>query len=228
MADLLKFGIALFMALGLTSCASVSVEDGAQRITQTKPKMIYVLDFDTVSGDWQVDRQGNQLADLKRELQLLLQQTMCDDLSNRLIYAQAGTKADWANTQNAWLICGQFTTVNQGSRALRGTIGLGAGGTKLEAEVQVYSLSHDSGTPFLTFKTSGGSNSEPGAAFTMSTAPVTLAIGAASGVSHGLSEDTKRTAREITAALSNYMYERGWIGKDQWIEPKRSHDTDLY
>jgi hypothetical protein len=228
MADIFKFGVALFLALGFTSCASVSVEDGTQKITQTKPKMIYVLDFSTAGGDWQVDREGNQLADIKRELQLLLQQTMCDDLSNRLIYAQSGTKTDWAKPQNAWLIRGQFVKVNQGSRALRGTIGLGAGGTKLEAEVQVYDLSHDSGTPFLTFKTSGGSNSEPGAVFTMSTAPATLAVGAAGGVSHGLSEDTKRTAREITAALSNYMYERGWIGKDQWIEPKRSHDTDLY
>jgi len=218
----------LLLAFGLISCASVSVDDGVTKVTQTKPQMVYVLDFSTAGGDWEVDRQGEELANLKRDLQYLLQKTMANDLSKRLIYAQPGTKADWAKHQNAWIIHGQFVTVHQGSRMLRGAIGLGAGGTKLETHVQVYDLSHDPGTPFMTFSTSGGSNAEPGAALSFSTAPAALALGGASGISHGLSEDTERTAREITAALSNYMHERGWISNDQWIPPKHSHDTDIY
>jgi len=216
------------LALVLSACASVSVDEGSSKVTQTKPQMIYVLNFDTAGGDWEVDRQGEELANLKRDLQYLLQKTMGDDLSKRLVYAVPGTKTDWARHQNAWIICGQFVTVKQGSRLLRGTIGLGAGGTKLETHVQVYDLSHDPSTPFMTFSTTGGSNAEPGAAATFSAAPLTLALGAASGVSHGLSEDTERTAREITAALSNYMHERGWISDDQWIPPKHSHDSDIY
>jgi hypothetical protein len=219
-------GIALTLAL--TSCASVSVEDGAETVTQQKPKMIYILDFSTASGDWQVDREGRELVDFKRDIQYLLQKTMTEDLTKRLIYAEPGAKTDWSLHKNAWLIRGQFVTVYQGSRALRGVVGLGAGGTKLETHVQVYDLSHDSGVAFMTFSTSGGSNAEPGAAVTFTTAPLELALGSASGVGHGLSEDAKRTAREITAALSDYMYKRGWIPKDEWIEPKHSHGGDVY
>ncbi len=48
-----------------------------------------------------------------------------------------------------------------------------------------------------------------------------MAAGGAGGIAHGLTEDTARTAREITAELSDYMYRSGWISKDKWIEPKK-------
>ena len=70
-----------------------------------------------------------------------------------------------------WLIRGEFTRVNQGSRLLRSTIGFGAGGTKVETNVYVYDLSKSSTTPFLTFSTSGGSNAEPGAITGLATDP---------------------------------------------------------
>jgi hypothetical protein len=44
----------------------------------------------------------------------------------------------------------------------------------------------------------------------------------AGGIAHGLTEDTARTAREITAELSDYMYRNGWISKDKWIAPKKA------
>jgi len=220
--------VGVVLVLALTSCASVSVEDGTEVVTQTKPKIIYVLDFNTAQGDFQVDRQGKDLDNFKRDLQYLLQQAMVADLTKHIVFAEPGTKADLSKRQDAWIIRGQFTTVYQGSRALRSAIGFGAGGTKLETKVQVYDLSHGAGTPFLTFSTSGGSNAEPGAAFTFSTAPEAIALGGVSGAAHGLSEDAKRTAREITASLSNYMYKRGWITKEDWVPPKHSHNTDIY
>ena len=58
---------------------------------------------------------------------------------------------------------------------------------------------------------------------TLATDPLTLVIEAAGGagnVAHGVSEDTARTAREITAELSDYMYQHGWIMEDEWIKPK--------
>ncbi|MEI9998479.1 MAG: hypothetical protein WDO13_04610 [Verrucomicrobiota bacterium] len=44
--------------------------------------------------------------------------------------------------------------------------------------------------------------------------------GGAGGIAHGLTEDTSRTSREITAELSDYMYHQGWIPEDKWIKPK--------
>jgi hypothetical protein len=184
--------------------------------------------FNTDKANFNVDRTGAELADFKQNLQLMLKTAMVTDLTDRLIPAVAGTKADWSSHKNAWIIEGDFVRVNQGSRLLRSAIGFGAGGTKVETRVRVYRLGTNDGTPFLTFGTTGGSGAEPGAIIGMSTDPLQLAVGAVSGAAHGLSEDTKRTARMITAELSDYMYHHGWIGQDQWIEPKTLGGQDLW
>jgi hypothetical protein len=118
--------------------------------------------------------------------------------------------------------------VEQGSRLLRSAVGFGVGGSKVETRVEVYDLAQNPGTPFLTFSTTGGSGSEPGAILALSADPLQIAIGGVTGAAHGLSEDTKRTAREITAELSNYMYKRGWISEDQWIKPKHRRGNDMW
>jgi len=216
-------GLALIMALA--SCASVSVQKTAGQATPQMPEKIYVADFDIANGNFKVDREGAELVKFKRDLQVMMQTASVTDLSHRLIPAVPTTKEQGFQPENAWLIRGEFTKVNQGSRLLRGTIGFGAGGTKVETNIYVYDLNQRSDTPFLTFSTTGGSNAEPGAVTGGATDPVVAAIGMAAGgaggVAHGLTEDTARTAREITAELSDYMYRSGWISKDKWIEPKK-------
>ncbi len=218
----------LLLTLVLVSCASVSVEEGTESATPKMPEMIYVLGFSTANGDFKVDRTGKDLADFKKNLQLMLKTAMVADLTDRLVVAVPAIKSDWALHKNAWIVRGEFTTVEQGSRLLRSAIGFGAGQTKVETKVEVYDLAQNTGTPFLTFSTTGGSGSEPGAILALSTDPVQLAIGGVSGAAHGLSEDTKRTAREITAQFSDYMYKRGWIPADQWIKPKHQRATDTW
>ena len=208
----------------LSGCASVSVRRDSEISVRQKPAEIYVAQFTTAHGEFNVDREGTELRDFKHELQIALQAAQAADLNARLIPAVAHTKSIFAHRENAWVIRGQFVRVNQGSRFLRTAIGFGAGGTKLETKVFVYDLSSGNREPFLTFFTTGGSNAEPGAVTGLATDPLTLVIQAAlsgaSGFSHGVTEDTKRTAREITATLSDYMYRHGWIPKDKWIPPK--------
>jgi hypothetical protein len=223
-----KASACLLLALALVSCASISVEDGTESATQKMPEMVYVLDFRAPDSAFQVDRTGQELADFKKNLQLMLKTAMATDLTNRLVPAASATKADCNCNRNVWLVRGEFTTVDQGSRLLRSAIGFGAGGTKVETRVQVYDLAQNPGTPFLTFSTTGGSGSEPGAILAFTTDPLEIAIGGVSGAAHGLSEDTKRTAREITAEFSDYMYNRGWISEDKWIKPKQERATDTW
>jgi hypothetical protein len=102
---------------------------------------------------------------------------------------------------------------------LRSTVGFGAGGTKMETQVFVYNLADNATAPFLTFETTGGSGASPGV---ISAGPVGAAVGSVSGAAKGVSDDTKRTSRAITAALSDYMYKRGWISKEQRLTPKMS------
>lgn len=225
MTLILKSAAGLVLILALASCASVSVQKAAEQATPQMPQKIYVADFDIANGSFKVDRKGVELADFKQNLRAMMQAGSVADLSHRLIPAVPATKEQSFQPENAWLIRGEFTKVNQGSRLLRGTIGFGAGGTKVETNVYVFDLNQNSNTPFLTFSTTGGSNAEPGAVTGAATDPVVAAIGVvasgAGGVAHGLTEDTARTAREITAELSDYMYRSGWISKDKWIEPKK-------
>jgi hypothetical protein len=206
----------------------VSVEEGTASVRDRKPEIVYVVNFSTKGAEFKVDRTGKDLADFKSNLQLMLRTGIAADLSDKLLPAVADAKAGNERVKNAWLVLGQFTTVKQGSRLLRSAIGFGAGGTKLETRVEVYDLAQNPGTPFLTFATTGGSGAEPGAILALTTDPLQLAIGGVSGAAHGLSEDAARTAREITAELSNYMYNRGWIPADERIEPKHQHATDTF
>jgi hypothetical protein len=225
MVWLLGAGVA---ALALTSCASISVRDGSESVRNNRPQIVYVMNFSTALADVEVDRSGSDLADFEHNLQLMLRTGLVKEITDKLVPAVAETRLGNHRETNAWLIRGEFTTVKQGSRLLRSAIGFGAGGTKLETQVQVFDLAQDADAPFLTFSTTGGSNSEPGAILAFTTDPLQLAIGGVSGAAHGLSEDTARTAREITAELSEYMYRRGWISEDQRIEPKHESATDTW
>ena len=216
------FGMVV-LATVLSGCASISVEPGTAYATKHKPRIVYVQTFSTAKAEFNVDRDGAELADFKVDLQKMMTAGITTDLSKRLIPASAAGKIDFAKRRDAWLIRGQFVRVNQGSRLLRGTLGFGAGGTKLETRVQVYDLSTGDPNPFLTFSTTGGSNAEPGMLPSLATDPLSLVIDAAGGagnLAHGVTEDTNRTAREITAELSDYMYRSNWIPEDQWIQPK--------
>jgi hypothetical protein len=217
-------GIILGCVLILSGCASISVQPGTEVSTMTKPKKVYVEPFSTAKGEFNVDREGTELADFKKNLQSMMVAGMTYDLTKRLIPAEAAKKNQFSNPENAWVIRGQFVKVNQGSRALRGIVGFGAGGTKMICKVEVYDLATNPNQPFLTFSTTGGSNAEPGAVTAIATDPLTIVIeaaaGSAGGIAHGVTEDTERTAREITAELSDYMYKQHWITEDQWIKPK--------
>ena len=220
--------VLLCAVLAVTSCASISVDDASASVRQNRPSMVYVMNFSTSDAEFDVDRTGAALADFKSNLQLMLRAGLVAEITDKLVPAVAETKLANPREPNAWLLRGEFTTVKQGSRLLRSAIGFGAGGTKLETRVQVYDLAQDPAAPFLTFSTTGGSNAEPGAILAFTTDPLQLAIGGVSGAAHGLSEDTARTAREITAELSDYMYARGWIPEDQRVESKHERATDTW
>jgi hypothetical protein len=215
----------LLALLALTGCASISVQPHSESAARAvAPKLIYVAEFSTADGDFRVDREKVELRDFKTNLRALLQMAMVRDLTRRLVPAQDARHGEALPHEDSWLVRGEFVRVNQGSRLLRGTIGFGLGGTKLVTKVQVYDLNSQDSAPFLTFRTTGGSNAEPGAITGIATDPLTLGIGVvvggAGGVAHGLTEDSARTAREITAMLSDYMFRHLMIDADKWIHPK--------
>ncbi|HEY0257200.1 MAG TPA: DUF4410 domain-containing protein [Candidatus Methylacidiphilales bacterium] len=203
----------------LAGCASVSVRpEPTAAVSSSRglpPRQILVCPFDLDGAKVNAGRTADELTAFKTK--------MVGDLNRDLLHALAplGLPAQIATSmpsgsstpQPAWLIRGEFKTIDQGSRALRTFIGFGAGRTTLETEVQVYDLSVSGHAPVLTFATAGGSGSEPGAI--VGATPVGLALTVPGKARAGLSNDTSRTARMIAAYVSTALAERGYIPADK-------------
>jgi hypothetical protein len=153
---------------------------------------------------------------LANETRQLVTDALVAEISKSLGQAKV-VSSPAAAGRNGWLVTGDVTRINEGSRILRMAIGLGAGGTKLETRVRVTNLP-SSNPPFLSFNTTGGSGAEPGAAtnpIPFSSAPTALLA-----TRTGITDDAGRTARMITAAIADYQVQRGWLAPDQVKKPK--------
>ncbi len=207
----------------VVSCASVSVRDpieDAMHQPSRPPARIYVADFQTPPGVFRVDRSGVSLASLERDMTRGLTDKLVTRLSRHVAPATPLAAGATFASQDAWLVTGRFERVNQGSRALRAIIGLGSGGTKMETTVTVYDLNEVPARPFLTFETTGGSNALPGALFSTDPygAAATLVL---ASTGSGVSIDATRTARMITAALSDYLARRELNPNGKALRPKQ-------
>ena len=171
----------------LAGCASVSVDEKSVQISTPLKKYsaIYVQAFDSSKGIWNVDRTEHELEEFKKNAGLELQRMMIE----RFPEIAPTMEAPAALPHSGLLVTGEFTRVNQGSRALRMGIGFGAGGTKVETVVRLYDLAVSTTEPAATFKTTGGSNAEPGWAGG--------GVISAGTNSTGLQTDWERTSREI-------------------------------
>ena len=123
----------------------------------------------------------------------------------------------------ALLVQGQITGINQGNRARRVVIGLGAGRSSVTADAQLYVLS-DSGTPRLlqSFHGSSDSGRMPGAVGTMGVGAAAGSLGtsaALSGGMHGVSEmhrttdeeNATRLADALAKQIGDFAAAQGWI-----------------
>ena len=213
-------GIVLLGSL-LSSCASVSVKHGEvnqQLAPKQKPKRIYVVPLSVEKTKVKESFARKPKNTLKFEAQNLLTDNLVEDLSKTIAPASV-LKPGQTPSGNSWVVSGDITRVAEGSRFLRMGLGLGLGGTKLETQVHV---SKGTQQPFLTFSTTGGSNSMPGGA----TNPIPFS-GVPTALLHaneGVTDDTDRTARQITAGIAHYMVERGWMAPEKAPEIKRSRE----
>ncbi len=216
-------------ALLFSSCASVSVKDVVRlepNPPSRLPEKVFVAPFTFTQNELRVDRGGDSL----KTFQFGLQEFMTKNLVRRLPKYVAPAKAVASTAPlpqgNFWLIRGNFDRVYQGSRFLRAVVGLGSGATLMETTVVVYELSGPKPKPFLRIVTTGGSNISPGilgvATFFISgPSALTSLLNAVDGARSGITFDTIRTTRELNAALSEYLYQRGTIPYKKAAGPKR-------
>lgn len=208
------------VCLALCSCASVSVREVIP-LTEppvSAPQTIFVETFEFEDDMVRVGRQGEELEQFKRAMQQEMTSNLLERIRKYVAPAQAVSSAAEAPPGKSWLISGRFTRVNQGSRFLRGALGFGSGGTKMDVTAIVSELSGKAPKRFLMIQTSGGSNAMPGAIVGVFAWPASFT--GAHGLIAGLSSDCRRTSREITSALAQYMKRHGLQVADDVPKPK--------
>jgi hypothetical protein len=219
----MKYFLPAFLSLQLCSCASVSVCKIKPAANQpfAVPKKIYVREFTGPESVFRVDRKGDSLTEFKAKTAKQLSDDLVKKLNESVIPAEALITNVQAPKGENWLITGNFDRVNQGSRALRTRFGLGFGGTKIETTVHVASLSTGRPLQILSFRTSGGSNTEPGPGILMGPPDPTTILPLLWGVAMpGLTKDITRTAKEIAAEISDYLAKHGVKPKDPKLKVK--------
>jgi Domain of unknown function (DUF4410) len=219
----------LLVSAALCSCASVSlkkVDVLTTRAPSKLPAQIFVRPPEFYDPWLRVDRSGARLDTFKHEMQERFTRHLVRRLSRSIAPAQPVAATAPLPKGNFWLITSRFDRINQGSRLLRSVVGFGAGGTKLEMTVVVFDLARKPPRPFLLLQTTGGSNASPGALGTATyfLTGVTALFAAPNlfeGTRSGLTFDTLRTVRQIVAALSEYLVERGALPPENRLPAKR-------
>lgn len=212
--------LALAGALGLSSCSSVgiySVQKHGAHVRQA-PSRILVEPF---SAPLSAFRLGERTPAEKSVLRNEIVAVLASGTTSQLRVHAAAADVVWTSSQirpGTWLIRGEIRRVDQGSRALRATIGLGAGRTEMRTRVTVYNVTPAGLVSLIRFNTTGSSGLEPGAALGIATGGVGTAVAAAGAAGSllmsslpGVSSDIDRTSYEIAAVLSAYLQRNGLL-----------------
>ncbi|MFM8656048.1 MAG: DUF4410 domain-containing protein [Chthoniobacterales bacterium] len=221
----------MLSSVALTACSSVSVieeRENAALAPKSAPAELFVRSFEVPVGTkFEVAAPRGE-----KDARSSAARTIIEGVCSRGSRWVAPTKAfeDPKKTPTkGLLIDGKILRAQQGSRALRIGIGFGAGRTRLDTAVRVFNLDASSKEPWLTFKTTGGSNMEPGLVTGLISPPslalpiiATVAGTAVSTVTKGnkgVSQDAKRTGRAIVATIHDSLASKGLVKRKAW--PKR-------
>lgn len=193
----------------LSGCASVGFVKREWKVSPVpEPDLICVRPFGIEPGSAKVDRTGAEFEAFARDFGKAFAGRLSERLVKYVGPAKAVGVSERIDNPRHWIIEGRFVEMKQGSRALRALIGFGLGGTRLECLTDVYRVDARGRRQTLAhFETSGGSNAEPGS---LVSGPIgALPRLAASAAASGLAADARRTARMITAAISEKLSSQG-------------------
>lgn len=241
-------GILLIFSTALAGCAGASITPentgssvtSAPAVQPVRPSEIVVHDFTFApsavhEGTAPLQRLTQALssqseAQKENEIGSETAQAISDELTKKLQalgFSVVRQPTGVPVADNALVIDGQFTSIEEGNRLRRLVIGFGAGASKLDTDVQVARVSGGERQRLLAFKTEANSGRMPGAAVTMGAGAAaqggaTVAMGAANagiagakGYSGMVSRLAADTANQISGYLAQYFEQQGWITAEQ-------------
>ncbi len=240
MKSKIKSGLLSFIVLAIAfGCAPTNVKQEKMTVTRLpRPDRILVYDF-AVSPD-EVKLDTGLSAELMQKYQghkgtsrtaeeIKVGHKVADAVAAELVkkIRSYGLMAERAfglpqGKGKVLMIKGQFLSIDEGNRTERVAIGLGAGRTSVQANVQVYELTPQGMQQVDTLRGTAKSGRKPGMGEMMGVGAIaghlltsTLVSGALAGTSEMTSAtveaDGKRLAENIAADLGNFFIDQGWI-----------------
>ena len=229
--------LALLLAAGLGGCASTNVAMSSQyQGSLPRPQRILIFPFATSPEEVQLDwsptavgawkLQGISASAERQKVARSVSQALAQKLVQKVqalgLPAELATGDVPAPTGSTLAISGQFVAIDEGNRAERVVIGLGAGRSDVRTAVQVAELFPEGRRLVESFEVDAKSGRKPGAAETMgvgaaagnlaASAAVTAA-GAVGTEAFGtdVEADAERTAAKIATVLQGFFERQGWI-----------------
>lgn len=207
----------------LSSCSSVGIYNlQKKRVAVHAPSRIVVEPFSAPLGNFQLgDRSDQERSRLRNEIVAALASRTAGQLRTHAADAAVRNASNPLRV-GTWLVRGQILEVDQGSRALRATVGLGAGRTTMRTRVTVYEVTSAGLIPLIRFNTTGSSGLEPGAALGVAAGGVGTAMAAGNAAASvvlsglpGVSTDVERTSYETAAVISAYLERLGLLDRSR-------------
>ena len=228
----------LLAAIGAFGCAStdLAVTSEYSGAALPRPERILIFPFatspeevqldwsPTAAGAWKLE--GLSAGAEKQRVAQAVSRATAERLVAKVralgLPAELATGPVPAASSPTLAISGQFLSIDEGSRAERVVIGLGAGHSEVRTAVQVAELFPEGRRLLDQFEVDAKSGMKPGAAETMgvgaaaghvaASAAVTAA-GAVGSEAFGddVEADAERTASKIASALEDFFARQGWI-----------------
>ena len=228
---------ALLLAAGSVGCASTQATTTMQyNGALPRPSRILVYQFATSPQEVQLDRSptavaqwklqgisaGQERADVAHAVASALATKLVAKIQALGLPAEMGYGPPNPGAGSVLVVDGQFISIDEGSRAARMVIGLGAGHSTVRTAVQVLEMYAEGRRVVDQFEIDARSGYKPGAAETMgagaaagtlATAAAVTAAGSVASEAFGanVDADAERTAAKVAKLLATFFAEQGWI-----------------
>jgi len=227
-------GITVLIA-GASACTTVQTESENYGTRIAKPDRIIVNDFAYSPDQVRLDSglsakvmeaasgesRSEQELDTGREVSIALSNELVKEIRAMGLPAERGSFPVDVPDSVA-LVRGQFLSINEGNRTERVVIGLGAGRTDVQAQVQLYAVKGSERKLLESLEVDAKSSRAPGMAETMGMGAATGNLAAAAVVGAGghaageefganVEDDASRAAKAIAGELKKVFAREGWI-----------------
>jgi hypothetical protein len=233
------FAAALGLLLAMNGCAptETKVTQRYEGPNLPRPDMIVVRDFAVTADEVKLDSgvsarvqeamSGSsvtaQQAETGRKVAAAVSETLVQEIGALGLPVTRAVNASGLAGGKTLIIDGQLLSVDEGNRTRRNIIGLGAGRSKVEAEVQVSYVGAGIDAPQVeSLAADAESARKPGAAETMGAGGIAGRVAESAGLSVGagtISEtrsanvdaDGQRLGKAIAQKLASFFAREGWI-----------------